>query len=276
MNAKNDFIFVVFVIVMLWLAWYFTGGPTSEKARGGSFLRPPVFNAGTTTNKENKHSSLFGAEVLISNVTGAKESGANHEYIELAANVNNKDSVYVSEWSIKNSTGKTATIGKAVPLPYSARTNTETPLFLAPGERIVVHTGRSPIGVSFKVNSCTGYLEQFQMFSPHLSDMCPDNSADARLANDTLDEQCISYIRSLPSCSIYTGFLPGNLPPVCTAHIRDNINYNSCVNLHKNDSNFYKPEWRIFLGENDSFWNDTSDLVRLYDQSGHLVDSISY
>lgn len=276
MNAKNDFIFVVFVIVILWLAWYFTSGPTDERARSGFFLRPPVFNAGTTTNKESQHSSLFGAEVLISSVVGAKESDENNEYIELVARINNEGSIYVSEWSIKNSAGKTATLGKAVPLPYSARINTETPLFLAQGERVIVHTGRSPIGVSFKVNSCSGYLKQFQMFSPPLSDMCPDNAADARLANGTLDEQCISYIRSLPSCSVYTGFLPGNLPSVCTAHIRDNINYNSCVNLHKNDTDFYKPEWRIFLGENDSFWNDTSDLVRLYDQSGRLVDSRSY
>ena len=96
-----------------------------------------------------------------------KERFAQTEYLELVANRRNKIDVPITGWVLESVvTGQRATIGKAVNLPRSGAVNTEFPLLLPPGDTVNVTTGRSPVGVSFRVNKCVGYFEQFQNFSP--------------------------------------------------------------------------------------------------------------
>jgi len=281
MDALTDLKWLIFVIIIIWFVWFFTGGPERERSQHGLFLKPPApLDTGETYGelpdlKNEKlfdiktRTSIFRDEILISDTRNAKEGDVNMEYIEIKASNTNKDSVYITNWTLKNSLGGIITIGKASKLPYSGKINEENRLFLSRGDKAIISTGRSPLGVSFQVNKCSGYLEQFQNFYPSLSSSCPS-------INVQLEQECVSYVSTLPSCKIYIDELPSNLSDSCKSYIRNQVNYNSCVETHKNDSDFYKPEWRIYLGKNIEFWNNTSDLIRLYDQSGSLVGTSSY
>lgn len=287
---------LVFVIIILWIVWFFTGGPQSERAQGGPFLKPPApldtgetygelpslkkpsenASGGGAPQKESTGVSFFKDEVRIGETTGVRESDPQAEYVEIKAPPGNKNLISVGDWVLKNSSGKSAAINKATKLPLIGMVNVETPLFLAPGEKMFIITGRSPIGVSFQVNKCSGYLEQFQYFSPPLPADCPSPATDIYINNRDLEQTCGSYVSTLPRCEIYTAEIPSGLSEACGFYIRNNINYNSCVDLHKNDYDFFKPEWRIYLGRNIELWENANDLIRLYDHTGSLVDSKSY
>ena len=287
---------LVFVIIILWIVWFFTGGPQSERAQGGPFLKPPApLDTGETygelpslkkpsgntsgedaSQRESSGTSFFKDEIRIGTATGARESDPQAEYVEIKASPENKNLVYIGDWVLKNSSGKSAAINKATKLPYTGTVNVETPLFLAPGEKAFITSGRSPIGVSFQVNKCSGYLEQFQYFSPPLPADCPSPATDIYINKQDLEQVCGSYVSTLPRCEIYTDELPSGFSAECVSYIRNNINYNSCVELHKNDFDFFKPEWRIYLGRNVELWENANDLIRLYDHAGSLVDSKSY
>ncbi len=292
----KDLQWLIYVIIILWIVWFFTGGPESERAQGGPFLKPPApldtgetygelpslkktpenTSGGGASQKESAPVSFFKDEVQIGETAGVRESDPQAEYIEIKASSGNKNLISLDDWVLKNSSGKSAIINKATKLPFTGMVNVETPLFLAPGEKAIVTSGRSPIGVSFQVNKCSGYLEQFQYFSPPLPADCPSPATDMYINNQSLEQMCKSYVSTLPRCEIYTTEIPSGLSEACVSYIRNNINYNSCVELHKNDFDFFKPEWRIYLGRNIELWENANDLIRLYDHTGSLVDSKSY
>jgi len=287
----NDLWWLVFIIVVLWFVWFFTGGPQSERAQGGPFLKPPApLDTGETygelpslersgndgSQKGGAGTSLFKDEVRIGAVENATFSNPQTEYIELQAPAGNKGLVYISDWTLKNSSGKEARIGKAAKLLRAGTANTETPFFLAPGEKAIISTGRSPVGTSFQVNKCSGYLEQFQNFSPPLTGDCPSAATDIYTSSRGLEQACGNYVATLPRCEAYTGTIPYGLSAACVSYIQTEINYNGCVETHKNDFDFYRPEWRIYLGRTVDLWENAGDLVRLYDHAGDLVDSKAY
>ncbi len=290
MDALSDLKWLIVIIVIIWFVWFFTGGPNRDRSQYGLFIKPPApldtgEAYGGLPNSKNKSqkifsktikSSIFRDEILISNTNNTREENPNKEYLEIRASNTNKSPVYITNWSFKNSSGVKTEIGKASKLPYFGKINNEQSLFLSKGERAIISTGRSPIGVSFQVNKCSSYLEQFQDFYPRFQYSCPLITNDIEKQNQSINTECTSYISTLPSCNIYINELPTGLSSSCKSYIRNQINYNSCVDTHKNDTDFYKPEWRIYLGRNDELWDNTSDLIRLYDQSGNLVDSTSY
>jgi len=287
---------IVYIIIILWIVWFFTGGPESERAQGGPFLKPPApldtgetygelpslkkpsgnTSGGNVPQKESTAPSFFKDEVHIGEVASAGESDPQAEYIEIKASSGNKNLISLDNWVLKNSSGRSAIINKASKLPLTGMVNVETPFFLNPGEKAIITSGRSPIGVSFQVNKCSGYLEQFQYFSPPLPADCPSPASDIYINNQSLGQTCGSYISTLPRCEIYTAEVPSGLSAECVSYIRNTINYNSCVELHKNEFDFFKPEWRIYLGRNIELWENENDLIRLYDHTGSLVDSKSY
>jgi len=264
---KEVFIFLA-AIIILWVIWIASGGPETGGAKKGPFLTSP-----TTLQSVDEFSKEKG-EIFITNVIGAKETNPNREYIEIVASRTNAGDVNISGWKLRNSIGKEIEIKQADKLAYVGMLNNEEDILLSPGERVIVTTGSSPTGVSFQVNKCGGYLEQFQDFNPTLTKNCPHPVDTAK--NQLTDQSCVSYISTFPSCEIYTGQIPGDLSTECSDYVSNNINHNSCVDAHKNDSDFYSNEWRIFLGSNTELWDNTSDLIRLYSTNGNLIDSAAY
>lgn len=50
----RDFWFFILLLIALWIVWLIGGGPESETARGGPFLRPPApIDTGETYGGEN-------------------------------------------------------------------------------------------------------------------------------------------------------------------------------------------------------------------------------
>jgi len=177
--------------------------------------------------------SLFGGKVSFTfrGRTGARLEDPTKEYIEVIASSNNSQPINITGWKIRSTiTGKSAIIEKGTYLPYSGRVNEEERIFLIPGEKVIIATGRSPIGVSFRLNTCTGYFEQFQDFSPSLPLQCPyPKNEELPPLSSGISDHCLDFIERLPRCKVYIKALPLSFAndPVCQEHITRKITYNT-------------------------------------------------
>ncbi len=204
---------------------------------------------------------------------------ASQEYVTMQVNSQAKLPISVTGWKIKSlSTGNSITIPKASYLYFQGQVNSEENVFLIPGDLVYIVTGSSPNGASFRINKCSGYLSQFQTFTPYISTYCPaprdeDISSIPKSPNN---DACLDYINSFPNCRIQTENLPTNWSYECTNFISKKINYPSCVETHRGDADFYKPEWRIFLKHTDKLWKDRRESLVLYDNQGKIVSTLEY
>lgn len=286
-EAGKAFWFVVFALIVAWFVWLLTGGPGSDRAQGGPFLKPPnPLNTGETyggnfsffgkNTQQEKPTSPFADTVAISSALGGKESDPNKEYMEIQASPWNKNTIVVTGWSLKNSSGKTIKIAGASNIPKQGAVNQETLIALEPGDRLAVITGRSPLGVSFRENVCSGYLEQFQDFYPSIPIACPNPSVDLAEKNLSGESACVSFIAGVRTCEKPSTGFPGNISNACVLYAENDLNYNGCISLHKNDRFFFKDRWRFYAGENSEIWGNKGGIVRLYDTDNKLVDSFVY
>jgi len=103
------------------------------------------------------------------------------------ADDSSKPPIVISGWTLENSQGKRYAIAGAQKL--ALMDVNETSVFLPPGAEAYVHTGPSPINVSFRENACTGYLNENNKFMPRLAERCPrpDVSKFIRFTDRCLD-----------------------------------------------------------------------------------------
>lgn len=220
--------------------------------------------------------SEFKDKVFIT-AARAKETDPSKEYITIfVSNKLGNDSIEISGWRVQNSKGEDFTIGKGVYMAYSSKVSVEENIYLKRGEKAHIITGRSPIGISFLTNKCTGYFGQFQDFSPALKKDCVSPGKEEGFKNADLTDNCVNYIERLPACEVPLKQKPFNLDNSCLAYIDENINYNGCVLAHKQDNDFYKGVWMVYLNRNKDIYKQTNDTVNLYDASGKLVSSAAY
>ncbi len=228
-------------------------------------------------NTTNATPSLFAAGVSIDTTYGADAISPSDEYITITASPNTLQPINITGWRLKSAvTGNEASIGAGTYLPYSGRVNTQEAIFLRPGETAIITTGRSPFGVSFRLNQCTGYLEAFQDFVPPLSRSCP-LVADGHLPSGgaRLSDACLDYLDTIRSCSVPLN-VPASLPSSCHEFVAQNATYNGCVEARKADASFALPEWRIFLGRSAELWKERRETIQLIDAEGRVVDTVSY
>ncbi len=155
-----------------------------------------------------------------------------------------------SEWKIKNSDDETVDFPQISKIPVFGKINETEPAIFKKNDIIIISLGSSPIGVSFLVNKCFAYLSQFRTFTPVIkTDTCPK-------ITPTKEDSCDNFIKSIPSCTTPTEELPQTLSKNCQNYINAHFNYNGCVAEHENDSDFYSNEWRIFLGQEKSFFKN--------------------
>lgn len=292
-NATEDLVWFLFILVVLFMVWFATGGPEHDAATGGVFLRPL---APIDTGETYGSISLFGQQageggavpegaagapaeresLLIAGIHGVKGSTAEKEYIFLRANAKNSAPLLATGLRLQNKAGFAVTLPEAVSVPRFGQVNEKAPVFLAPGEQVYVTTGNSPVGMSFRVNRCSGYLEQFRDFSPALPQSCPSPLEGVDKATEGISDECARFINRIPRCTVVIEPLPDELPQSCRDFILKKIGHNSCVAAHQNDSNFSTGEWRLFLGLDRDLWNNEHDIIRLTDQYGNYFDSVSY
>lgn len=293
-DAKKDLIFLILFLIGLGFVWYYTGGSGRETSKS-PFIIPPhpieearfgAFGGGAGTGGGNggvaTSETIEEEKQLLSDIFSfgsmykAKETDTNKEYIEIKLSSKSKSKILLSGLRLKGDYGLDLSIGEGVYLYWPGITNTEEPIFLEPGGVAIITTGQSPIGYSFRVNKCTGYFEQFQDFYPSLSKDCIyPKDEDLPSGQGGLDDECLDYIDTLSRCEAVES-MPEYLSSQCQEYVSTKINYKSCVETHRNDSDFYENEWRIFLNRNEEMWKEKRETIELFDQSGNLIKSISY
>jgi hypothetical protein len=200
--------------------------------------------------------------------------------VEIRADRNNTAPISITNWRIGSViSGSSFKIDGGVQLPRSGIVSSEGPILLNPGDKAYIATGRSPIGVSFRTNVCTGYFEQFQDFSPSLKKECPYPEDELEVTTEvirTFGNQCLDFIDRMPRCIMQVGTLPYGSSSECTEFINTEINYTGCIENHRDDTNFYKNEWRVFLGRDREIWREKRETIILLDSDGKTVDTYTY
>lgn len=208
------------------------------------------------------------------------DSSVASEYVTLRAAGSNTAPIDITGWSLASAvSGVRKFIPQGATLYQLGNISAISNVYLSPGASATINSGTSPVGVSFRTNLCTGYLEQFQDFSPSLGSSCPSPYSELPLTADNLrtyGAECIDFVRNLPSCEYYLGEFPETISNTCRSFVGNALTYNGCVNRHQFDANFAGTAWRIYLGSSYELWNNTHDVLRLLDASGRTVDVWTY
>jgi len=227
--------------------------------------------------EDKKNKSEYADIVTLSSLY--KSNNPDLEHITIKVSTGAKVNIPVTGWTLTSTMGGiTVAIPKGNYLFFAGMPNSEENIILSEGDVMYVVTGYSPIGISFQTNKCSGYLDQFQKFTPYLKSECPrPKDEDLSSIPDTVNNyDCLNYINSFPRCKISTKELPRTWSYECTSFIKDKINYPSCISVHKNDPDFYKNEWRVYLKRSEPVWNFKKQIITLYDNKGKVVDTIKY
>lgn len=225
--------------------------------------------------------SPYAERVRITGAEGAKLYDPRAEYLQVSAEFGNTSPTDMTGWSLQSAlTGVRAFLPQAASPFVMGTINATQGVLLEPGNTAIVVSGQSPSGLSFRENTCTGYLEQLQDFTPSLSASCPAPSDSLPLTPETLrtyGDACFDYVRDLPACH----FPPSNtLPPSLSRECRDfivtNFTYNGCVANYRARALFALDSWRLYLGSPSELWRNSHDIVRLLDKDGRTVDVLTY
>lgn len=221
-------------------------------------------------------SPYFG-RVTLSRASATESNPAN-EYVVLDAH-SNIGGVAISGWSLQSSlTGRRVVLSLAAPQFEMGIINSVRSIYLESGQHVIVTTGLSPVGVSFRENRCTGYLAQALTFEPSLSSSCPSPADSMPLTERNLQQyggDCIDFVRSLPQCTFPTS-LPAALSTACRSHVVNTFSYNGCAQTYRNQPSFTLDTWRVYLAYPTELWGNTHDVIRLLDEYGRVIDSVTY
>lgn len=251
----------------------------------GSDLENAIYDTdlgGATDTPSIDPQSYGNPSTAVGSVTLAYGGGGTgstaDEYLIISTATSNTGPVSLAGWSLQSAyTGVRHTLPQAAPTFIQGVVNAVQPANLNPGDSAIVSSGISPVGVSFRENSCAGYLSQFQGFNPPLQARCISASEaipDSPEMRATYGDSCLDYLMTLPSCT-FPRTLPSDLSPACASAITNALSYNSCVRTHRNDRSFTGTQWRLYLAAPRPLWRE-HDVVRLLDPSGRIVDVLSY
>jgi len=96
-------------------------------------------------------------------------TATSRDYLVLTIIGSYSDPIRISGWTLE-SAGASTTIPEGTALLRQGVVNTQQPIILYPGEGAIISFGTSPVGTSFRVNTCSSLLEKFQPFTPPLTD----------------------------------------------------------------------------------------------------------
>ncbi len=280
------------VYVYVQLPKYLGGGILNFSPGSGADIKPPqiptsgLFNRPTVNIKGGNSGVSAGINygssnsqvskpvikpIRITSIIPKSYGSPNYSTVNLSVD----DSTDLTGWKIKSKTDSFI-----IPQAYQYYSGTGSSLVnlkAKKGERIIIYSHTGVVIPGFAINKCMGYITAGTKFNPSFYAGCPreeiKNIAD-------YSSTCQDYVRSLGSCPTSVAN-----PPIrpddfqCFDYLKK-INYQSCLELHRTDVDFYNGEWRIWLG--DSFGNskiifdERHDKVGLYNLAGVLVDEYIY
>lgn len=313
-DATGDLFFVIGVMVVLFFVWLAVGGPNREESNYPFLTNPsPEVNFTQGVGGEDRFVAgdgsseyygrgLFGGRLDLSfgssdesfestspygsivrfvhGPTGAQYLSPEREYLAVEVLPTSKRSVTLTGWRVRSTeSGTEVVVPPASTLPYTGRVNDENPASIAPGARVYLVTGESPIGSSFRVNQCSGYFEQFQDYHPPLYQNCPLLTESLEITEASIAKygaSCLEYVARVPRCELVLEQLPRPFNDSCRALIQEELTYRGCIDRYKERADFYEPEWRLFLGLNTDLWDNEHDTIELLDPEGIVVDRLQY
>lgn len=248
--------------------------------------------------------SAWRGQIKIEKGSAASAIQPADEYIILK-NISRIDqAVTITGWTLKNAgtvqggsgilrgSPKSVIIPAGVLIYRPDQQNVLTQITLKRGERAIINSGKIaktspyPITANFKTNLCTGYFDRLPDydFKPSLSTNCPEPETEPGI--NSLDDACFKFVKSLGRCetpefkfdSRYgEELLDGKLgfSPACKDFLKLHYNYTGCLTFHFSDNGFIGKDWRVFLNTLP-LWAKDRETIFLYDQTGRLVDSLSY
>ena len=241
---------------------------------------PTTIISNTTISMPQSPSDISPLQGKLTISTIRQNAVANSEYVTVQASPKNTESITFTGLTLRSrSSLNREKIPTAWTLPYPGNVGNGESVRLRPGEKAHIISGRSPNGQSFQLNTCTGYFEQGMNFTPTLPLACPSPlSEPLPLPPNTLSDACYDYLKQLKRCAVPSAIVPVALKAdgSCQAHLSSKINYNQCVTYHKDDPNFFRGDWHIYLGRSTRLWRDKHDTVELLDEGGNLIDMRSY
>lgn len=273
--VKGVFIVALFLLVVFGI-WHFSSGIRADISKRGNTTTTAAKKSAkeTVDTPETLESSYYNNWIKFAPGVGAKETYPEKEYLEIDVVQPNLSGTDATKWVLENSRGEKVALGPASALPLSGKVNAPEPLKIKAGDHLIVSTGRSPVGVSFRVNKCSAYLEQFQDFVPPISGVCPYITSEKNFYS--LDTTCQRFVQDIRPCETNTRPLPSDTAASCKTFLDSTTNYNGCVATHKNDPDFYSREWRIFLGKEKEMWAEPKDTILLLDDAGKRIDALKY
>lgn len=227
--------------------------------------------------KEIHTTSLVSQTIVLDGTAGAKNKSVNDEYLRIISSQSAKEPILISGLTLRGHVfGTKASLPKAANLVLTGITANKTDVLLPPNGRVIISSGRSPIGTSFRVNMCTGYLDQFQSYTPALFKECPIPTEELALYGPKHDTACVQFVEKLPRCKVYQGSFPSDIGASCKKFVVEKLNYNACAQNHRYDTNFFENEWRLFLEGSKELWGNKNEVIRLIDTKGKIIDAITY
>lgn len=295
---KNDNFPTIFIMVIIAIALYGGSKNISNNGLVSQYATPEEKQADIqkqiniaqkkvddlkqkiSEEEANQNASIYKGKVNIFFIN--RSPVASQEYVTIHASGLATTSIPVTGWTIKSlSSGASVKIPQASYLYFAGTLNGEQDIYLSANDTLYLNTGISPNGASFKINKCSGYLNQFQTFVPYIGSYCPAprNEDVSKIPRTGYNDSCFDYIETMPSCRIQNDPLPSwsqKWSVECTDFIYKKINYPACVDTHKNDKDFYQPEWRVYLKRSEPLWKNNREYIVLLDQYGKIVDEIKY
>lgn len=210
-------------------------------------------------------------------IGAAQSSSPSDEYIVIRATVSVGTPITVSGWKLQSArTGTRAVVPLAASPFIQGSVNRVRPIVLNAGESVVVSSGVSPVGVSFRESGCTGYLAQTQRFSPPLSNAClrPTNLLPRTSENEArYGSSCLNFVEHLPQCS-YPTSIPNDVSPTCRTFLSNSFTYSGCVRAYGTTNML--STWRAYESSSSELWENTGDTIVLTDEEGRAVATLSY
>lgn len=204
----------------------------------------------------------------------ASSYGSYPSQIQLYSSLSKEEKVGITGWRIK-SNRREIIIPQAVNIYEPSGFAPQEDIILSANNYVNIYSNKSPINRNFRLNKCTGYLENTYDFYPSLPQNCP---SIPRSEISHLSGQCQSYILSLWGCKVpdvsFYNSLPGTDEGNLCRQFLQTINFGSCFQKHRFDNDFLFNEWRVWVGEN--ILDPQHDKVQLFDKQGLLVDQYTY
>lgn len=212
-------------------------------------------------------------------IGAADNPDKNMEYVVLRASNGVSLPITVSGWTLRSAySGNRAVVPLAASPFYQGVVNSVQPIALRAGDSVVMSSGVSPLGVSFRESTCTGYLAQTQHFSPSLSNAClrptdlmpytPENAA--RYGAD-----CLDFVERLPQCS-YPTEIPAGLSSTCKTYLTNTFTYNGCVRAYGTSESTHMGTWRAYSSASTELWRNSHESIVLTDAAGRVVTTLTY